>query len=87
VQAVPVLQRAVLYDNVVLSGGNCAMPGLAGRLQRELDCMVPSAYPVHVPLLPGMDRQHLAFGGAAVLSSLSSFEEMWICKAEFEETG
>jgi actin-related protein len=77
-----------LCANVLLTGGWAAMPGLAARLGRELEEEADGVNPVPfaVTCNPAACSTE-AWVGAALLSQLSSFDTMWISKAEFEEFG
>lgn len=75
-----------LYGNIVLAGGNTMFPGYAVRLKTEL--LAKSALPsseCQVVALPG--RKHAAWMGGSILSSLSTFKDMWISKAMYDESG
>ncbi|KAH0570960.1 actin [Spironucleus salmonicida] len=77
--------RSDLYTNVVLSGGSTMYKGLPERLEKELQELVPSGKKVKITAQ--QDRKYSVFAGGSILSSLSTFENMWITKAEYEETG
>ncbi|KAI3889381.1 hypothetical protein MKW92_038199 [Papaver armeniacum] len=77
--------RRDMYANVVLSGGNTLIPGLAERLAKELCTLSPSAVRVRVIAPP--ERKYSVWIGGSILASLSSFEQMWITKDEYLESG
>ncbi|RZC89982.1 hypothetical protein C5167_029048 [Papaver somniferum] len=77
--------RRDMYANVVLSGGNTLIPGLAERLAKELCTLSPSAVRVRVVAPP--ERKYSVWIGGSILASLSSFELMWIMKDEYLESG
>ncbi|OVA08322.1 Actin-related protein [Macleaya cordata] len=77
--------RRDMYANVVLSGGNTLIPGLADRLARELCSLSPSAIRVRVVAPP--ERKYSVWIGGSILASLSTFEQMWITKEEYMESG
>ncbi|KAL4231538.1 ATP binding [Mactra antiquata] len=77
--------RKDLFANVVLSGGSTMFPGIADRMKRELDNMVPSAMKVKVIAPP--ERKYSVWIGGSILSSLSTFSQMWISKEEYDEAG
>ncbi|KAI3904924.1 hypothetical protein MKW92_009894 [Papaver armeniacum] len=77
--------RRDMYANVVLSGGNTLIPGLAERLAKELCTLSPSAVRVRVVAPP--ERKYSVWIGGSILASLSSFEQMWITKDEYLESG
>jgi actin-related protein len=77
--------RRDLFSNVVLSGGTTMFPGLSDRLSRELVAMAPAAMKVRVVAPP--ERKYSVWIGGSVLSSLTTFQSMWISKAEYDESG
>lgn len=85
VQACDVDLRRDLYKNIVLSGGNTLFPNIEVRLQNEVKALAPQKIDVRVSASP--QRRYLVWMGASVLSQLSSFENMLITKAEYDEIG
>lgn len=60
-------------------------PGLADRLKREISALAPSTMKVKVEAAE--ERKYSVWMGGSVLSSLSTFQEMWITKQEYDEAG
>jgi actin-related protein len=77
--------RKDLYGNVVLSGGTTMFPGIADRMQKELVNLAPST--IKIKIIAPPERKYSVWIGGSILSSLSTFEEMWISKAEYDEAG
>ncbi|XP_071079552.1 uncharacterized protein [Haliotis cracherodii] len=77
--------RKDLYSNVVLSGGSTMYPGLADRMVKELTNIVPSTIKVKVISPP--ERKYSVWIGGSILASLSTFQQMWISKQEYDECG
>ena len=77
--------RRDLYGNVVLSGGTTMYSGIAERLTKELTTRAPPSMKVKVVAPP--ERKFSVWIGGSILSSLSSFQQMWVSKAEYEEAG
>ncbi|XP_046580591.1 actin-5-like [Haliotis rubra] len=77
--------RKDLYSNVVLSGGSTMYPGLADRMVKELSAIVPSTIKVKVISPP--ERKYSVWIGGSILASLSTFQQMWISKQEYDESG
>lgn len=77
--------RKDLYSNIVLSGGSTMFPGISERLSKEVTAMSPAT--MKIKILAPQERKFLVWIGGSILSSLSSFQNMWITKAEYEETG
>jgi len=77
--------RKDLYGNIVLSGGTTMFPGIADRLQKELVNLAPSTMKIKVLAPP--ERKYSVWIGGSILSSLSTFGQMWISKEEYDESG
>ncbi|KAJ7846139.1 actin family [Mycena leptocephala] len=74
-----------LYENVVLSGGNTMFGGMAERLQKELSKLAPPSVTVKIDAPP--ERKYSAWIGGSILASLSTFQQIWCSKQEYEEVG
>jgi actin-related protein len=77
--------RKDLYNNIVLSGGTTMFPGIAERLNKEVVLLAPSSMKIKVIAPP--ERKYSVWIGGSILSSLSTFQTMWITKAEYDESG
>jgi actin beta/gamma 1 len=77
--------RKDLYANIVLSGGTTMFPGIAVRLTKEITALAPAAMKIKVVAPP--ERKYSVWIGGSILSSLSTFQAMWISKAEYDESG
>jgi actin beta/gamma 1 len=77
--------RKDLYANIVLSGGTSMYPGIADRLQKEVTSLAPSAMKIKIIAPP--ERKYSVWIGGSILSSLSTFQSMWISKQEYDESG
>ena len=77
--------RKELYSNIVMSGGTTMFPGIAERLNKEMSSLAPSSMKIKV--VAPQERKFLVWIGGSILSSLSTFQTMWITKAEYQETG
>jgi actin len=77
--------RKDLYANVVLSGGCTMFQGTAERLNKEVSALAPSSMKIKVVAPP--ERKYSVWIGGSILSSLSTFQTMWISKAEYDESG
>eukprot|EP01124_Arcella_intermedia_P029569 TRINITY_DN6290_c0_g4_i3.p1 TRINITY_DN6290_c0_g4~~TRINITY_DN6290_c0_g4_i3.p1 ORF type:complete len:290 (-),score=86.99 TRINITY_DN6290_c0_g4_i3:17-886(-) len=77
--------RKVLLGNVVLSGGTTLLPGFPRRLQREIENLAPSSCQVRI--IAPKERKYAVWIGGSVLASLSSFQQMWVSKEEYDESG
>ena len=77
--------RKDLYANVVLSGGTTMYAGIADRLFKELTALAPKSMKVKVIAPP--ERKYSVWIGGSILARLSTFQQMWISKQEYDESG
>lgn len=77
--------RKELYNNIVMSGGTTMFPGIAERMQKEISALAPSSMKVKIIAPP--ERKYSVWIGGSILASLSTFQQMWISKQEFDESG
>ncbi|KAK1386037.1 Actin, cytoplasmic 2 [Heracleum sosnowskyi] len=77
--------RKDLYGNIVLSGGSTMFPGIADRMSKEITALAPSSMKIKVVAPP--ERKYSVWIGGSILASLSTFQQMWISKGEYDESG
>ena len=77
--------RKDLYSNIVLSGGTTMFPGVADRMSKEITALAPSSMKIKVVAPP--ERKYSVWIGGSILASLSTFQQMWIAKSEYDESG
>ena len=77
--------RKELYSNIVVCGGNTLFPGLPERVVKEMTGLAGSTNKVKVVSPP--ERLHSVWIGGSIMASLATFQQMWITKAEYEESG
>ncbi|CAF4511389.1 unnamed protein product [Rotaria socialis] len=77
--------RKELYGNIVLSGGTTMFPGIADRMQKDVSALAPSNMKIRIVAPP--ERKYAVWIGGSILSSLSTFQSMWISKQEYDESG
>jgi len=77
--------RKDLYTNVVLSGGTTMFIGIDARLKKELAQLAPASAKVKIVAPP--ERKYSVWIGGSILSSLSTFQDMWVTKDEYDESG
>jgi len=77
--------RKDLYGTVVLSGGSTMFPGIADRMQKELTALAPSTMKIKIIAPPV--RKYSVWIGGSILASLSTFQQSWISKEEYDEYG
>merc|ERR1712146_539970 len=77
--------RKDLYGNTVLSGGSTMFRGIADRMQKELTALAPATMKIKIIAPP--ERKYSVWIGGSILASLSTFQQMWISKEEYDESG
>mmetsp|Transcript_14615 Transcript_14615/g.29459 ORF Transcript_14615/g.29459 Transcript_14615/m.29459 type:complete len:111 (+) Transcript_14615:322-654(+) len=94
--------RSDLYGNVVMSGGTTMLKGIDDRMSKDTQSLVmfkgiddrvskdteslaPDSMTMEIVTPP--KRDYSVWIGGSILSSLSTFEEMWISKNEYDEAG
>ena len=77
--------RKDLYTNVVLSGGTTMYAGIADRMQKDMMALAPSTMKIKIIAAP--ERKYSVWIGGSILASLSTFQQMWISKQEYDEAG
>ncbi|KAM7322178.1 hypothetical protein ACRRTK_019019 [Alexandromys fortis] len=77
--------RKDLYANTVLSGGTTMYPGIADRMQKEITALASSTMEIKIIAPP--ERKYSVWIGGSILASLSTFQQMWISKQEYDESG
>ena len=77
--------RKDLYGNTVLSGGTTMYPGIQDRMQKEITNLAPTTMKIKIVAPP--ERKYSVWIGGSILASLSTFQQMWISKQEYDESG
>ncbi|CAG5123309.1 unnamed protein product [Candidula unifasciata] len=77
--------RRHFYNNIILSGGNTIFPGIADRMKKEISSRVPESMRVNV--VDFNDRKYFVWIGGSILGSLSTLQQRWILKEEYDEKG
>ncbi len=60
-------------------------PGIADRMQKEITSLSPST--MKIKIIAPYDRKYSTWIGGSMLASLSTFQQMWISKQEYDESG
>ncbi|EED91214.1 actin like protein [Thalassiosira pseudonana CCMP1335] len=80
--------RKELIGNIVLTGSASLFPGIDKRLSLELAHSLPSTYKNKVIASKNtVENRYGAWIGGSILSSLGSFQQLWLGKKEYEECG
>lgn len=77
--------RKDLYANTVLSGGSTMFPAIADRIQKEIANLAPPTMKIKIIAPP--ERKYSVWIGGSILASLTTFQQMWISKQEYDECG
>ena len=77
--------RKDLYSNIVLSGGSTMFPGIRDRFEKEMIMLAPPT--TNVKVIAPQERKHLTWIGGSILASMSTFQNMWVTKDEYDECG
>jgi actin beta/gamma 1 len=68
-----------------MSGGTTLFPGIPERLRKEITALAPSTMKIRVVAPP--ERKFSVWIGGSILSKISTFQDMWVTRAEYDETG
>jgi actin-related protein len=79
--------RKDLYQNIVLSGGTTLYAGLPERLTKELKSLANPNLANKIKVVAVAERKYCVWIGGSILSSISTFSDMWITREEFEDAG
>ena len=77
--------RKDLYSNIFLTGAATLFDGFTERIQKEVRNLAPSSMKIKV--IASHERRYSTWIGGSILSSLSTFQHMWISKEEYDEFG
>lgn len=77
--------RKDLYGAIVLSGGSTVFPQMAERIQKEITQFASSS--MRVKVVAPTERKYSVWIGGSILASLSTFQQMWVTKEEYNEYG
>lgn len=77
--------RRNLYSNIVLAGGSTLFPGFGKRLLNEVIDLAPKD--IKIKISAPQERQTSTWIGGSILASLTTFQSMWVSRAEYKEQG
>ncbi|KAJ5075589.1 actin [Anaeramoeba ignava] len=81
----PIHNRKDLFNNIVLSGGSSMFNGISERLEKEISLLIPKTTTLKIITPP--ERKYSVWIGGSILSSLTTFQNRWISKEEYDEFG
>eukprot|EP00557_Chaetoceros_sp_GSL56_P009971 CAMPEP_0176476402 /NCGR_PEP_ID=MMETSP0200_2-20121128/31_1 /TAXON_ID=947934 /ORGANISM="Chaetoceros sp., Strain GSL56" /LENGTH=592 /DNA_ID=CAMNT_0017872065 /DNA_START=117 /DNA_END=1895 /DNA_ORIENTATION=- len=80
--------RKELCGNIILTGAASLVPNIEQRLSLEVQYLVPGMYKCKVIATRNTtERRFASWIGGSVLTSLGSFQQLWLSKREYEEYG
>ena len=74
-----------LYANAVLSGSTTMYPSITNKMQKEITALAPSAMKIKITAPP--ECKYSVWIRGSILASLSTFQQMWISKQEYNKSG
>jgi actin-related protein len=74
-----------MCNNIILSGGSTMFPGFVERMTKEMSAMIPSKLKIN--MVASEKRKYSVWIGGAILSALRTFQERWVYKDEYKESG
>eukprot|EP01119_Soliformovum_irregulare_P004045 TRINITY_DN15059_c0_g1_i1.p1 TRINITY_DN15059_c0_g1~~TRINITY_DN15059_c0_g1_i1.p1 ORF type:complete len:366 (-),score=61.77 TRINITY_DN15059_c0_g1_i1:3-1058(-) len=77
--------RDHLLKNIVISGGSTLYPGYIERLHKDLHDILHEGPKIQITA--PAERQFSVWLGGSIQASLSTFQQMWHSKEEYEESG
>jgi actin, other eukaryote len=78
--------RKELFENIVVGGGTTMLDGFSERLKKEI-VQLSSLPSLNVKVVSPPERKFSSWVGGSILTSLSSFQSMWISSGDYSENG
>ncbi|MEN2497407.1 MAG: hypothetical protein MHMPM18_001793 [Marteilia pararefringens] len=79
--------RSSLFENLVLSGGTTLYKGIEERLVKEIRQGAQDQNTSNLKIIAPAERGYSVWIGSSILTSLSTFDAMWITEEEYMENG
>jgi len=83
----PVDIRREVASQLLLAGGSTCFNGFSQRLNLELTSKLASVVKIRQILPSKLERQCSGFTGGSILASLGSFQQLWVSKKQYDESG
>ena len=87
IQKCDVYLKKDFYNCIILSGGNSMLKGLPERFTKEIKDLVNESMKKEITVIANPERKFATWIGGAILSSISSIDDKWTTKKEYEENG
>eukprot|EP01130_Rhizamoeba_saxonica_P012683 TRINITY_DN537_c0_g1_i1.p1 TRINITY_DN537_c0_g1~~TRINITY_DN537_c0_g1_i1.p1 ORF type:complete len:408 (+),score=84.26 TRINITY_DN537_c0_g1_i1:48-1271(+) len=78
--------RSDLLNNIIITGGSSLFPGLKERFKKDFKAL-SNSQSFSLVTSPDYDRSFSVWMGGSILTSIESFNRLWITKEEYEEFG
>ena len=79
--------QKILYNSIMLSGGITMFSGFSERFYKNIKALAPESMKGEIKITANPDRNLAAWKWASILSTISSFQNKWITKEQYEEKG
>ncbi|KAK8794722.1 hypothetical protein WA158_001703 [Blastocystis sp. Blastoise] len=79
--------RKELCSNILVGGGLSRLANINERIYNELYNKINNTFKLKVSSPEKYHKQYIAWLGGSILSSLGSFQNLWISKQEYDEVG
>jgi actin len=79
--------RKDLYSNILLSGGSTMFRQFDKRFDYEIKQLAPLLIRSNIRVVASAERRYSSWIGGSILSSLSTFQNTWMSKQEYDESG
>jgi ribosomal RNA-processing protein 1 len=80
-----ICNQSLIYENIILSGGSTLFSGFGDRLLSETKKL--ASKDLKIRIFAPQERIISSWIGGSILSSLASFQPMWITRKEWSEYG
>ncbi|XP_062573518.1 actin-related protein 6-like [Saccostrea cucullata] len=85
ISTLPEEMRPHMYSNIVLTGGNCLLPGFSERFYADVRSMAPEEYDISTKM-PSNPVTY-AWEGGRMLANTEEYKKMAITREQYEEHG
>lgn len=79
--------RKDLYNCIILSGGSTLFDCFPERFAKEIKSFATENMKEEVKIIASPEREFGAWIGGSILSSITTFDSVWITRYEYEESG
>lgn len=80
-------KRKDLYNSIILAGGSLMFEGLQERFTKEIKSLASDIWEEEINVIASSEGKNTAWIGGSILSIISPFQNCWITKEEYEESG